>query len=52
MCGIWVLKLLYPDIDVSVENFEKYCVDTGKELRRLIREQMAIKDSEYKRGDS
>jgi len=45
-----LLKLLYPDIEVSIENFEKYCVDTGKELRRLIREQMAIKDSEYKRG--
>ena len=45
-----LLKLLYPDInDVSIENFERYCVDIGKELRRLVREQMAIKDREYKR---
>jgi len=44
-----LLKLLYPDINVSVENFEKYCVDMGKELRGLLREQMALKDSEYKR---
>ncbi|MDI6811428.1 MAG: BREX system Lon protease-like protein BrxL, partial [archaeon] len=44
-----LLKLLYPDMNVSVENFEKYCVDTGKELRGLLREQMALKDSEYKR---
>jgi len=44
-----LLKLLYPNLQVSKENFEKYCVDIGKELRRLLREQMAIKDSEYKR---
>ncbi len=41
--------MLYPDINVSVKIFEKYCVDTGKELRGLLREQMALKDSEYKR---
>lgn len=44
-----LLKLLYPDLQVSKENFERYCVDIGKELRGLLREQMAIKDAEYKR---
>lgn len=44
-----LLKLLYPDLNVSIENFEKFCVDIGKELRQLVREQMAIKDREYKR---
>ena len=43
-----LLKLLYPDLQVSQENFERYCVDIGKELRSLLREQMAIKDAEYK----
>ena len=40
--------MLYLDINVSVMIFEKYCVDTGKELRGLFREQMALKDSECK----
>jgi len=44
-----LLKLLYPDIDITIENFEKFCVDIGKELRQLVREQMAIKDSEYRK---
>jgi len=43
-----LLKLFYPDLNVSIENLEKFCVDTGKELRQLVREQMAIKDREYK----
>ena len=43
-----LLKLLYPNLNVSIENFEKYCVDVGKEVRQLVREQMALKDSEYK----
>lgn len=43
-----LLKLLYPHLNVSIENFEKYCVDVGKEVRQLVREQMALKDSEYK----
>ena len=42
------MKILYPDINVSVMIFEKYCVDTGKELRGLFREQMALKNSECK----
>jgi len=45
-----LLKLLYPDLTVSVDEFDKYCVETAKELRSLLREQMAIKDSEYKRS--
>lgn len=44
-----LLKLLYPDLQVSLEGYEKYCVEVGKELRSLLREQMALKDSEYKR---
>jgi ATP-dependent Lon protease len=45
-----LLKLLYPNIECigSIENFEKYCVDPSKELRQKIREQMAMKDNEYK----
>jgi len=43
-----LLKLFYPDLNLSIENFEKFCVDKGKELRQLVREQMAIKDREYK----
>jgi len=45
-----LLKLLYPDLQVTTDDFEGFCVDMGKELRSLIREQMAIKDSEYKRN--
>ena len=45
-----LLKLLYPDLKSigSIENFEKFCVEPAKELRQLVREQMSIKDSEYK----
>jgi len=45
-----LLKLLYPDLQVTTDDFERYCVDMGKELRGIIREQMAVKDSEYKRN--
>ena len=44
-----LLKLLYPDLQVTNENFERYCVDMGKDLRSILREQMAIKDTEYRR---
>jgi ATP-dependent Lon protease len=44
-----LLKLLYPDLQVSIDGFERYCLDIGKELRSLLKEQMSLKDTEYKK---
>jgi len=47
-----LLKLLFPDVitnnELPKEVFEKFCVDYGKELRQLVRKQLALLDSEYK----
>lgn len=41
------LKLLFPDLKVSQEEFQKYCVDPGVSLRQAIREQLSKLDPEY-----
>lgn len=45
-----LLKLLYPDISlIDLEKFETICVNYAKRLRQIVRDQLALKDSEYKK---
>ncbi|MEW6416681.1 MAG: BREX system Lon protease-like protein BrxL [Nitrospirota bacterium] len=45
-----LLKLLYPDLSiVNTDLFEKYCVNYAKEARQIVREQLSLKDPEYKK---
>lgn len=41
------LKLLFPDLNISREEFQKYCVEPGVELRQAIRSQLSKLDPEY-----
>ena len=41
------LKLLFPDLRVSQEEFQKYCVNPSVELRQAIRDQLSRLDPEY-----
>lgn len=42
------LRLYFPDLRVSRDEFEHYCLQPARTMRALIREQMSIADSEYK----
>lgn len=43
------LKLLFPDLtNVDVGAFREHCLEPSKELRRMIRRQMALVDEEYR----
>ncbi len=44
------LRLLFPDLNVTREEFEYYCLRPASEMRGMIREQMARMDPEYKRS--
>lgn len=44
------LRLLFPDLKVTREEFEYYCLRPASEMRGMIREQMARMDPEYKRS--
>ena len=41
------LKLLFPNLKVSQEEFQKYCVDPSVLLRQAIRDQLSRLDPEY-----
>ena len=43
------LKLLFPDLKLSKEQFEKYCVQPAIDLRQRVREELWKMDKEYKR---
>lgn len=45
ICGY--LKLLFPDLNLSLAEFETHCVVPAKELRSYIRRQMSLMDAEY-----
>lgn len=45
------LKLLFPDLKVSHEEFVNYCVRPAIELRQRIRDELWIMDKEYKQVD-
>jgi len=42
------LRLLFPDLLVRQDEFERYCLQPAKEMRTLVRQQMRALDSEYK----
>lgn len=43
------LKLLFPDLNtLNEEQFIEYCLTPAKQLRSIIREQLSIRDYEYK----
>ena len=41
------LKLIFPDLNVSQEEFNKYCVHPAVNLRQRIRDELHKMDSEY-----
>ena len=41
------LKLLFPNLKPSPEEFQKYCVEPSVELRQVIRDQLSKLDPEY-----
>jgi ATP-dependent Lon protease len=43
-----LLKIMFPDGNVSDVEFDYYCVRPAKQLRQLIWEQLQILDAEYK----
>lgn len=45
------LKLLFPNLEVSNEEFKKYCVKPAIELRQKIRDELWKMDREYKKVD-
>lgn len=43
------LKLLFPDLSIlNNEQFIEYCLNPAKQLRSIIRQQLSIRDFEYK----
>lgn len=42
------LKILFPDLNVTQEEFDTYCLMPGRKLRQLIREQLWILDPEFR----
>jgi len=42
------LRLLFPDINVRREEFQRYCIDPSVELRQAVRDQLSKMDPEYK----
>lgn len=42
------LKLLFPNLDVTPEEFQQYCVEPSCQLRQSIRNQLSKIDPEYK----
>lgn len=43
-----LLRLYFPDLRVSHDQFEHYCLQPARAMRGLVREQMSIMDTEYK----
>lgn len=41
------LKILFPDLNVTKEDFTKYCVSPAVELRQRVRNELYIMDKEY-----
>ena len=43
------LKLLFPDLSLlTKEQFIEYCLNPAKQLKSIIRQQLSIRDYEYK----
>lgn len=45
------LKLIFPDLQVSQEEFNKYCVQPAVDLRQRVRDELHKIDSEYAEVD-
>lgn len=43
------LKLIFPDLQVSQEEFNKYCVQPAVDLRQRVRDELRKMDSEYEK---
>ena len=46
-----LLKILYPDLNVTSDSFRNYCLAPAIELRQIIRNQLWQLDAEYRRTD-
>lgn len=46
-----LLKLLYPNLDVSLESFNNFCLQPAVELRQLVRNQLWQLDAEFRQND-
>jgi ATP-dependent Lon protease len=46
-----LLKILYPDLDVTPESFKNYCLDPAVKLRQIVRNQLWLLDPEYRKTD-
>jgi len=44
-----LLKLLFPDLNVSKEELYEFCIKPALNLRQRVRNQLALLDPEYKR---
>lgn len=42
------LKLLFPDLNLTTGHFLEYCLNPAKQLRSIIRNQLSVRDHEYK----
>lgn len=47
-----MLKLLFPDMRVSDEDFYRYCVSTGVKYRQLVWNQLYENDAEYRQFEA
>ena len=45
------LKLIFPNLQVSQEEFNKYCVQPAVDLRQRVRDELHKMDSEYAKVD-
>ncbi len=43
------LRLIFPDLQCTGDEFRHYCMDPAIKLRALIRQQLSIMDPEYRR---
>lgn len=46
-----LLKILFPDFDVTPDSFRNYCLTPAVELRQIVRNQLWQLDPEYRRTD-
>ena len=45
------LKLLFPDLNVTDEEFVEYCVNPAVRMRQQVRDELSKLDQEYKWGE-
>jgi ATP-dependent Lon protease len=46
-----LLKILYPDLNVSFEEFNNFCLQPAVTMRQYIRNQLWLLDAEYRQTE-